>query len=264
MTPAITAPPAENTRRFYALHLALPALLFAVVLGSFEATNLDRTIQDLFYDPVTRSFPHRIHWLFETVIHDFGKLTVIALGSLLLGAALLSRWLPSLRGWRRPFLYAALCLALEPLAVRELKHTTGIHCPRALAIYGGNEPYVRIFDPRPEGYEPGHCWPGGHSSGGFAMMSLYFAFRRRRPALARAWLIGGFLYGFTLGMSRVVYGAHFVSHNLWAAAVCWGISLICYELILRRHEAPQVASWRPRPGASAAGRGIGAIARSTG
>ena len=230
----------ESVKRFYALHAGVPALIALVVLGVFETTNLDVRIEDSFYDPVTRHFPLAMHSLFETVYHDFGRLTVILLGVTLVGLVICSYWRPDLRRWRRGFIYGALCLALGPLTMAQLKHNSAIHCPRALEIYGGDKPYVRLFDPVPAGMEPGHCWPGGHSSGGFAMMSLYFVFRRRRPWLARAWLGGGFLYGFGLGFGRVVEGAHFVSHNLWAALICWTLSLVLYELILRRHEEATV------------------------
>ncbi len=205
-----------------------------VVLGVFEATNLDRRIEDLFYDPVAGQFPHRVRWLFETVIHDFGRLSVIALGVTLFAAFLLSWRYASLLPWRRALLYAVLCLAICPVAVAQIKQHTVISCPRKLEIYGGRAPYIRLFDPVPDGVEPGHCWPGGHSSGGFAMMSLYFVFRRARPRLAKVLLAGGFLYGFTLGFGRVVMGSHFVSHNLWAAAICWTISLGLYALMRRR------------------------------
>ena len=228
-------PPRERALRFYALHAGLPALVAIGVLGVFETTNLDVRIEDLFYDPVAQQFPLRIHSLFETVFHDFGRVTVILLGVALLGAVLWSFRRPSLRRWRRGFLYAALCLAAGPVLVAQIKHRSVIHCPDDLERYGGDQPYVRLFDPVPAGVEPGHCWPGGHSSGGFAMMSLYFVFRRARPRLALAWLAGGFLYGFGLGMSRVVQGAHFVSHNLWAALLCWTVALVLYELVLRRH-----------------------------
>jgi membrane-associated PAP2 superfamily phosphatase len=230
------APPRETALRFYAVHAGIPALLACVVLGVFESTELDRRIQDLFYDPVARRFPLRVHSLFETVFHDFGRLTVILLGVALLALFAWSWRRPALARWRRGFLYAALCLAAGPVAVAQLKHESPIHCPRALELYGGDQPYVRLLETPPPGSEPGHCWPGGHSSGGFAMMSLYFVFRRARPRLARAWLAGGFLYGFGLGMSRVVQGSHFVSHNLWAALVCWTIALALYELMLRRYE----------------------------
>jgi len=226
----------ESSLRFHALHAGIPALLALVVLGVFETTSLDLRIQDLFYDPVTRTFPIRVHTWFETVFHDFGRILVILLGVALVAAVLWSFRRPALRRWRRGFLYAALCLAAGPVAVAQLKHNSAIHCPNDLEIYGGDQPYVRIFDPVPAGLERGHCWPGGHSSGGFAMMSLYFVFRRARPRLARAWLGGGFLYGFGLGLSRVVQGSHFVSHNLWAALVCWAIALVLYELLLRRYD----------------------------
>lgn len=221
--------------RFYVLHAALPALLALVVLGAFETTTLDVRIENIFYDSAAKTFPYRIHYLFETVIHDFGRLSIIALAAALVGSVLASyRW-PALRVWRRGFLYAALCLAAAPVLVAQIKHNSVIHCPRDLVLYGDDQPYIRLFDPVPDGVEPGHCWPGGHSSGGFAIMSLYFVFRRSRPRLAAAWLAGGFLYGFGLGFGRVVQGAHFVSHNLWAAAICWTVALILYELILRRH-----------------------------
>lgn len=212
-------------------------MLAVIVLGLFESTNLDRRIQDLFYDPVAGRFPHRIRWLFETVFHDFGRLTVIALGVGLFAAFLLSYRRASLVPWRRALLYGVLCLAICPIAVAQIKQHTVIHCPRKLEIYGGREPYVRLFDAVPPGVEPGHCWPGGHSSGGFAMMSLYFVFRRAKPRLAKVLLAAGFGYGFLLGFSRVVMGSHFVSHNLWAALLCWTISLGLYLVMRRRPQS---------------------------
>ncbi len=229
-------PARESGWRFYALHAGVPALIAFVVLGIFETTHVDLQIENLFYDPVARRFPHRAKYFFDTVIHDFGRLSVILLGVVLVVLVLLSFRRASLRPWRRGFLYAALCLAAGPIVVAQIKHNTVIHCPNDLEIYGGDQPYVRLFDPVPEGIDPGHCWPGGHSSGGFAMMSLYFAFRRKRPRLALAWLGGGFLYGFGLGMGRVIQGSHFVSHSLWAALVCWVVALVLYELLLRRQE----------------------------
>jgi len=232
-------PARESAARFYAWHAGLPAVIAVVVLGVFESTDLDRRIQDLFYDPVARRFPYRVTTWFDTIFHDFGRFSVIALAVALVAGIAWSWRRPALAPWRLGFLYAALCLAAGPVAVAQLKHVSPIHCPNQLEIYGGDQPYVRLFETPPATSKPGHCWPGGHSSGGFAMMSLYFVFRRRRPKLAFAWLGGGFLYGFGLGFSRVVQGSHFLSHNLWAALVCWTIALVLYELMLRRREPLQ-------------------------
>ncbi|MGH8710249.1 MAG: hypothetical protein ACREVA_02860 [Burkholderiales bacterium] len=33
---------------------------------------------------------------------------------------------------------------------------------------------------------------------------------------------------------RVIQGAHFLSHQLWTALICWLVMLALYELLLRR------------------------------
>jgi len=52
-------------------------------------------------------------------------------------------------------------------------------------------------------------------------------------------LAGSLLLGFALGMGRVAQGAHFVSHNLWSALICWLVVLALYELLLRRASLPK-------------------------
>ena len=232
----------DSLPRFYALHAGVPLLLALLLLVVFESTLLDVRIENAFFDPVAKEFPLRDDWFFETVVHDVGRVPVILVGVGLFAGFLLSfrragpRRERSARSepWRRRLLYGALCVALAPLAVAGIKANSAIHCPRTLELYGGRQPYIRLLDPVPEGAERGHCWPGGHSSGGFALMSLYFVFRGRKPRVAQIWLVGGFAYGLALGMGRVVQGAHFVSHMLWAALVCWTVALLLYELLLRR------------------------------
>jgi hypothetical protein len=138
--------------------------------------------------------------------------------------------------WAARLLYAALCLAVAVVTVAQIKHNSVIHCPRDLALYNGDQPYIRLFDPVQDGVEPGHCWPGGHSSGGFALMSLYFVFRRARPRLALAWLVGGFLYGFGLGFGRVVQGAHLSAQPVGGRGVLDRRAGL-YAGVLRRHGA---------------------------
>ena len=129
-------------------------------------------------------------------------------------------------------MFLLLSLALGPATVAVLKDTTNTHCPYDLQIYGGGAPYVRLLEHAPADAAPGHCFPGGHASGGFALMAFYFVWWRRRPRLAFAALGGGFAYGFGLGFTRLMQGAHFLSHNLWAAVVCWFVIVILYRLLL--------------------------------
>ncbi len=227
----------ESVAHFYAWHAGVPIALAVLLLIAFEPTLLDVRIQNFFFDPATRAFPLEDDWFLETVVHDAGKLPVILTGVALFGLFVASFRRPALVSWRRRLLMGALCVALSPLAVAGLKANSAIHCPKNLEMYGGRQPYVRLFDAVPEGAKRGHCWPGGHSSGGFALMGLYFVFRGRKPRLSRACLAGGIVYGLALGFGRGIQGAHFVSHTLWAGLVCWAVALALYEAIVRRQEA---------------------------
>jgi membrane-associated PAP2 superfamily phosphatase len=69
----------------------------------------------------------------------------------------------------------------------------------------------------------------------FLLMAFYFAGRYLRNRRITYWgLLGGFGLGFVLGFGRVVQGAHFLSHQLWAALICWLVMLALYELLLWR------------------------------
>jgi len=222
----------RDRRRFYSWHAGVPLLLAALLLAVFELTALDRWINDLFYDAAQQQFPLRKQAFLEHVLHRGGKYAValIALGALTVFA--LSWWVSAWRGRRRAAAYIFLAIALGTGAVAALKATTNKHCPYDLAVYGGTAPYVRLLQTAPPGAPRGNCFPGGHASGGFALMAFYFVWYRRRPVLARAALAGGFAAGFGLGFGRVMQGAHFVSHNLWAALVCWLVAVVLYRLLL--------------------------------
>ncbi len=64
-------------------------------------------------------------------------------------------------------------------------------------------------------------------------MALYFVFRRKNRRLAYVGLTVGLLFGSIFTFGQLVRGAHFLSHNLWSAGVCWGIELLLAALMLR-------------------------------
>jgi len=215
-----------------ALALALALLLL------FEATDLDRLVSDRLYDPVAGGFPLRHDWFLEAVMHRGAKIALYITGAGVLAGLGLSFVRPRLAPVRRALLFLVLALGLGPGAVAALKVATDKHCPWDLERYGGSLPYVRLLDAHPDGLPPGRCFPGGHAAGGFAWMSLWFVLRRRQPRLARVALAAGFAIGMALGFGRMIQGAHFLSHNLWAAWVCWVVALLLYALLLDGREPP--------------------------
>jgi membrane-associated PAP2 superfamily phosphatase len=227
--------------RFHLRHALLPTLTTLALLYLIAQSGLDWRITDLFYDAGARVFPLREDPILEFGLHRAVKYAVVLLACGILAAAMLSLFSSRLAAWRRTLWFVVAAMALSSASVVALKAATGKHCPYDLELYGGDAPYVGLFEPLPPDVSPGRCWPGGHASTGFSLFPLYFAANwlgRRRTAV---WLLGAALaLGFGLGLARVAQGAHFVSHIIWSALVCWLITLALFEVLLRRHAGPQM------------------------
>jgi membrane-associated PAP2 superfamily phosphatase len=163
---------------------------------------------------------------------------------------MMSFFLPALRNLRRVLLFLGLALTLAPGTVSLLKSQSHRSCPYDLVEFGGSAPHVGLFDAAPSGDFPGRCFPSGHASAGFCLLAFYFAglaLRNRRLALAGLW--GGIAAGMLFGFARLVQGAHFLSHNLWSALVCWLVILAVYAAVIG---LPKSAPPAPEPGSSPA------------
>ncbi|MBC7945755.1 MAG: phosphatase PAP2 family protein [Burkholderiales bacterium] len=121
-----------------------------------------------------------------------------------------------------------------------LKAISNKHCPYDLERYGGFAPYVGLLETPAPGIQAGRCFPGGHASGGFSLMAAFFIWRRRRPQRAYLVLAATFACGFVLGFGRILQGAHFLSHNLCTAWVCWLVAIGLYPVVARfaEHHGP--------------------------
>jgi membrane-associated PAP2 superfamily phosphatase len=217
---------------FLPRHLGM-ALLATILLVALEATPIDSAVNGWFFDPVSGTFPLRYNAAFEIVTHQWAKYMVVLVASAAMAALLLSFVTPELKRRRRLLLFLSLALTLAPAAVSLLKAANPRHCPYDLVEYGGYAVRIGLFDAPPPGQPPGHCFPGGHASAGFSLLAFYFAglaLGNRRIALAGFW--AGSITGMLFGMARVAQGAHFLSHNLWSALVCWLVILALYALII--------------------------------
>lgn len=232
----------DSNGRYWVTHAILPLLAAAVCLWIFESTRIDRATLDPFFDPQTNTFPLRKAKTFTFVFKDLAKGGVIALGALIAIGLVVSIRNDRLRSWRRSMVYVLGCLALGPLVVAALKYSSCKHCPWDLAIYGGEAPYPGLLGCPPPSFGAGECFPSGHASGGFALFALYFAHRVHAPRRAWAWFAIAVLYGSVMGVSRMMQGAHFLSHTVATAFVCWFVCLGLYELVLRRSDERRFAA----------------------
>jgi membrane-associated PAP2 superfamily phosphatase len=217
---------------FLLRHLA-PALPFAAVLLLLETTRIDPAITGWFFNPAAGVFPLHYNSVLEVFGHQWPRELATVVAGCVIVLCLLSFLLPQLRPRRRVLLFLSLALTLAPLAVVLLKAASVRHCPWSVTEFGGFAQRLSLFDATPPGFMPGHCFPGGHASAGFCLFAFYFAgLDLGSPRLTRAGLWGGFAAGMALGLVRIAQGAHFLSHILWSALVCWLVIFALYVAIL--------------------------------
>ena len=148
---------------------------------------------------------------------------------------LILTWLrPGIRRYRRPAAYMVLVLICAPLIVSSGKQISNTDCPWELDIYGGDRPHILLFEDRPNNLPTTKCFPGGHSSGGFALLGLYFLFLKRNARLAKLGLAIGLGLGGLFAFGQEARGAHFISHDSWSAAICWFTALLIYTAIFKQ------------------------------
>ncbi len=205
----------------------------------FSLSPLDTALQALLYDPNGHAWlVDRNHRLLRWLFYDGVKLVyaLLVIGGWL-ALALTFRRVSRLRGMRWRLLVVCLSLTLCPISVGILKAATEMPCPKQLQIYGGNMPHVTILQ-RLTGQAPrlqAVCYPAGHASGGFALMSLMFLFSS--PLWQRRLLGLGLVIGWVIGGYKMLIGDHFLSHT-WITML-WDGQLI---LII----AWLVSRWRYR------------------
>lgn len=207
------------------------AALVAVMVV-FESTSLDLRIQDLFYHFDRHAWWVDVHSPLPRILFYTGPKALLYAFAILLGAiCLIPSWWNARPKWlnaERADLWMVIAtLAAAPAIVATGKATTHVFCPYELQRYGGAETYVKVF----ERYAPtsmparfGRGFPAGHASGGFALMSLAGLARTRR----RQWvgLAVGVVTGSLMGGYQMLRGAHFLSHTLVSAILCWLVFLV--------------------------------------
>ena len=216
-------------------HLLWPGIVFAVLATIGTTTLIDPAIAHrFFFDTETGRWLGKGTVWADVVLHRDGRYLMRLVGITALVAWALSFRVMRLKPWRRATGYVALCMALVPLLVGGLKETTNVDCPWDVQGFGGDRPFVHIFEDRPDDLPRAACFPGAHSSSAFALFSLYFlglGLGRRRLALA------GFATAAAVGMAfsfaQQARGAHFLSHDLWSAFIAWTVCLLLYRYAFR-------------------------------
>jgi len=209
-------------------------LLFAVVFG-LENTGLDMVFQHILY--------RNGAWLVDNtqpvirfIFYDAPKKLLVLYAILILLALVLSFVVKPLRRFRtRNNVFILLCLLLVPAVVGLGKKETHVHCPYQLQEFGGDVPYVTLF--QANRYEtPGRCFPAGHASGGFALLLFALIAATRRQQMAA--LTGAMALGWAMGGYQMVNGRHFLSHTLTTILLAWIVILLVHLALFGNRPNP--------------------------
>ena len=229
---------------FWRNHAWLPLGLYLVAFTLLEVAGYDLRIADTWYSDASHGMwlgEGAGKWWARDLLHTGGRWAVrlVAAGAIVAwaGSYAMAGW----RRFRRGASFVAVAMLLSTSIVGGLKVSTNVDCPWDLAAYGGSMPYVPLFADRPNSLPRSKCFPGAHSSSGFALCCFYFLWRDRSKRLAIMGLGLGLAVGIAFSIGQEARGAHFVSHDLTSAAVVWFVQLLLYGCWLR----PRLAGVSP-------------------
>ena len=202
-------------------HDAAVALIALVLIAAWEASGLDLVVAA--WAGGAEGFPAREAWWARSLLYDGGRLLAWSGLAVFAWLALRPAHGGPTRRQRLSWLGVSIACALLVPALKRVSRTS---CPWDLDPFGGHWPWVPHWLPGLADGGPGHCFPSGHAVGAFAFFGLYFLWRPHRPAAARAVLAGVLLAGVVFGWTQLIRGAHFPSHTLWSAWLCWTVCCV--------------------------------------
>ncbi|BDM65073.1 hypothetical protein NFHSH190041_25250 [Shewanella sp. NFH-SH190041] len=211
--------------------IILPGLVFFVVMGAIELFRLDIWLADNLFrweGGAAGGWPLRHGFMEQIVLHDWGHKLVVVMALVLLFATVSAWKWRKLRPYRHGLLYLLLSFLLTVIVVGILKKYTHVNCPWDLLRYGGDQPYVPTFSALPDYVHPGRCFPGGHATGGYGWIGLYFFAKMYFPRWRWAGLAFALVMGAVFDWDQQLRGAHFLSHGLWTLAISWAIAALLY------------------------------------
>ncbi|MCB1735851.1 MAG: phosphatase PAP2 family protein [Gammaproteobacteria bacterium] len=214
--------------------IAVPTLITVYLFALLQLGGLDDVVSGWFYDPALPGFPLQNDFWMRDVLHDDSRTVMI--GVLL---AVIATWGLGLvwskfKPYRRAAGYLGISMLIGVLSVNLGKQISNTDCPWDLIPFGGDRPHILLFEAKPDDLPRGRCFPGGHSSSGFALFGLYFVSVMRGARRSWPWLLPGLIVGGTFSVAQWVRGAHFPSHDLISAYLCWMSALVCYIILIRR------------------------------
>lgn len=208
-------------------------VILAAIILFFGLSDIDIYLQDQFYNFQTHKWildESLQPWKF--IFYDGIKRALLIIGAIFIITYLYAVLKDRLKSYQKGLLIVVLSSILVPSVVGGLKKTTNMPCPHAVIRYNGELPRTAVWEcyaPQYADKKQRACWPAGHASAGFALLSLYFLFHSRRNKI---FVLGGaMIVGWSMGIYKMLVGDHFLSHTLITMILAWLLILIIVKLV---------------------------------
>ncbi len=131
----------------------------------------------------------------------------------------------------RELSYLLTVIVTVPTTIATLKGITHVSCPNHLTFFGGNLPYLNIWQ-NMLAKTDAKCFPAAHASAGFSLYGLAFLpilhkYRYRIFAIVT-------VLGWAMGLYKMSFGDHFFSHTLVSMLLAWTIACGLASLFLKK------------------------------
>jgi membrane-associated PAP2 superfamily phosphatase len=216
----------------YKYHFSCSLFLLISTILIFEFTNLDIILQNNFYNFTKQEWLlDRNNKILKFIFYDGIKKLLIAILLGILFSLLFFKKKQIIKKYQKGLFIILMSGILIPATIGILKKTTNIPCPKNIMLYNGEHPYIKVLQKYPDDFPHNkkiQCWPAGHASGAFALLSLFFLFNNITYkflslfiAISLGWLIGGY---------KILIGDHFISHNIITMLIAWLIILLISKI----------------------------------
>ena len=214
-------------------HILITSLCLFFTIILFELTPIDIIVQNYFFNFDTSS------WIWDNkepiskfLFYDGIKKTLILFVFLILCSLIFFRNKEIIKTYKKGLVIVLLSAIIIPVTIGALKATTNMPCPKNIEYFGGSYPDVKLFDSYHIAFVQNKkikCWPAGHASGGFALLSLFFLFKKRIHQIYA--LSFALTVGWSMGTYKMLIGDHFLSHTIITMLIAWLLILIIYKII---------------------------------
>lgn len=211
------------------------AILLLFVLFVFQYSNIDIEIQEYFYNFNTNEWIwDRKEPISNLLLYTGLKKTLIVFAVIVLFTLVIFWKKELIQKYKAGMIIIVLSSILVPATVISLKNETNTPCPKNIEHFNGSYPDIKVFDSYPKDFKQEgkiRCWPAGHASAGFALMSLFFLFKKRKNQI----LALGFavFVGWIMGSYKMIIGDHFLSHTIITMIIAWFEILIIAKFTQR-------------------------------